>query len=127
MQTRCLIGKNGALTISMKATRIQPDKIDCFSLPAGAPTEKGCADTLDIVPFDNIQQTFGPRQYPNVDVGLPKAWKETGPHAGCTVALNTDKDVVVTYSWNKLWLLGTVINAVCVRQGRGGIYHWKGK
>lgn len=113
----------------MKPTGIQPAKLDCFALPTGrSPTEKGCSDTLNIVPYSNEVHNFGPRGYPKVDVTVPQGWRERNPSASeCNIALDTVDRAVIPFKWSKLWLLGTVVNAVCVRQGKGGVYHWNGK
>ena len=113
----------------MKATKIQPAKLTCYDFPtSGPPTEKGCSNTLNMVPASSERQTFGPRGYPGVDVGVPQVWKEHDPSGtGCSIVLDTVDRAIIPFKWNSLWLLGTVINAVCVRQGKGGIYYWNGK
>lgn len=110
----------------MKSTGIQPGKLDCFEFPTvRSPTEKGCSNTLNMIPYNNVVHHFGPRGYRGVDVPVPQAFRERDPPAsGCNIALDTENRAVIPFKWNNLWLLGTVINSVCVRQGKGGIYHW---
>lgn len=112
----------------MKPTGIRPEKIDCFPSPSGPPTEKGCASVLDVLPFDSMPQTFGPHDDTHAAVWLPRSWEEdrSPPQSRCQISLNTNDGAVIKFSWSKLWLLGAVVNAVCVRQGKGGAYAWNG-
>ena len=102
---------------------INPQQVTCFPNPGAAFTEKGCLNTLSLLPLSATMQSFGPRGNSAVEVDVPRTWKENdSPRSGCAVVLYTKDNVIVRSNWSGLWLRASAVNAMCVRRGLTGQY-----
>ncbi|KAL9579756.1 MAG: hypothetical protein Q9212_004917 [Teloschistes hypoglaucus] len=121
------MGTSHTLSISIDAPKIpSPTQIQCFKQEGTPLSEIDCAKTLDLVPYNFRSQFFGPSADPRITVALPQAWKETpGRTGGCGIVLSSIIGGAVVATWAQVWMMGAVVNAVCVRQGQSGAIRCK--
>ncbi|KAI4087679.1 MAG: hypothetical protein L6R37_008292 [Teloschistes peruensis] len=121
------LGTSHTLSVSIDAPNIPArTQIQCFKQEGAPLSESGCARTLDLVPYNFRPQFFGPSTDPRVTVALPQAWKETpGRTSGCGIVLSSIIGGAVAATWAQVWMMGAVVNAVCVRQGQSGAIRCK--
>ena len=107
---------------------VDPSGITCFDSPAGAPSRQSCTIALALVSTAGGKKRFGPAGKPHVDFDVPRGWVYSiSPGQDCSVVVGTKDGAVVSVSWQTLWLAAASIAAMCVRQGRSGIFKEHGK
>ncbi|KAI4195875.1 MAG: hypothetical protein LQ350_006915 [Teloschistes chrysophthalmus] len=121
------MGTSHTLSFSIDAPKLAGQtQIQCFNQEGAPLSESGCAKTLDLVPYNFRPQFFGPSADPRITVDLPQAWKETpGRTTGCGIVLSSIIGGTVQATWAQVWMMGAVVNAVCVRQGQSGAIRCK--
>ncbi|KAI4267527.1 MAG: hypothetical protein LQ337_008307, partial [Flavoplaca oasis] len=116
------VGFGGHLHISV-TFNIDVRPIQCFDTPRGPPTEIGCSKALDTIPVTADKQIFGPIENHDVDVTLPKVFRERKiGYPGCAVAINALDGQSTTASWLLWYSAANTINAMCARKGKKGQY-----
>ncbi|KAL8636896.1 MAG: hypothetical protein Q9228_005767 [Teloschistes exilis] len=116
------LGTSHTLSLSIDAPNIPArTQIQCFKQEGAPLSESGCARTLDLVPYNFRPQFFGPSADPRITVPLPQAWKEIPDRtSGCGMVLSSIIGGAVAATWAQVWMMGAIVNAVCVRQGQSG-------
>ncbi|KAM0804547.1 hypothetical protein BDR22DRAFT_605878 [Usnea florida] len=83
------------------------------------PEWSSCRDVLGDMPVSKTRLTFGPRNVPGVQQGLPVAIESSDDK--CIMQLFST-GTTDNCSWYRMWEAMTAVFSICVRGGRGGVY-----
>ncbi|KAL8668590.1 MAG: hypothetical protein Q9168_006789 [Polycauliona sp. 1 TL-2023] len=114
-------GQKGTLGIIIRP--YDPANVQCG--PRGQVyDDTKCDALLNEVPAETIpERTWGPRNKPGVDIGIPYAWRLGPPHDSCRLVVAGNNAGIYDHMTRyDAWHASVVLAAMCARVGRTGIH-----